>query len=119
MSKKIFSAGIICGFLALLPLAAYAATFNPGTPPGLPENATGQSIFNNIADKITTGIWEVFALFAIVMFVLAGISFMTAQGDPEKVKTARNEFLWAIVGVVVAILAFSIVTIIRSVLQVT
>src|SRR3989344_1660139 len=61
-------------------------------------------------------IWTIFVLIALIAFITAGILFLTASGDPEKIKTARTAFLWGMVGVVVGIIAFSIVTIIENAL---
>ena len=117
MNKRNLSIIVLSGILSVLPAISFAV-FDPGQTPGLPEGTTPQTVFNSVADQITRGLWEVFALLAVIMFVLAGVSFMTAQGDPEKVKLARAEFMWGVVGVVVSILAFSMVTIIRNVLKI-
>lgn len=53
-------------------------------------------------------IWPVFIGLAILMFLLAGVYFLTAQGDPGKLKEARSALIWGIVGVVVGILSFSL-----------
>ncbi len=71
-------------------------------------------------DQLVTAIkrplWIIFGLIALIAFVVAGILFLTAGGDPEKIKLARTAFLWGIVGIVVGILAYSIVTIIETAL---
>jgi NAD/NADP transhydrogenase beta subunit len=46
------------------------------------------------------------------MFIVAGILFLTSMGDPGKLATARAAVIWAVVGVVVAIIAFSIINIV-------
>ena len=61
-------------------------------------------------------IWIVFGLIALIAFIVAGVLFLTSGGDPEKVKLARTAFLWGIVGVIVGIIAFSIVRIIETAL---
>ena len=57
--------------------------------------------------------WAV-GLAAVVMGLYAGILFITAGGDSAKVTTARNILLYAIIGIAVAILAFSLVAISQS-----
>lgn len=69
-----------------------------------------------LVNAIKGPLWVVFGLVALICFVIAGISFLTAGGDPDKVKTARTAFLWGIVGIVVGIVAYSIVTIIETAL---
>ena len=61
--------------------------------------------------------WIIFGGIAVIMFVVAGILFLTAQGDPEKVQAARSAFIWGIAGVVVAIIAYSIIAIVTSALS--
>lgn len=49
-------------------------------------------------------------IIAVVVIIIGGISFITSQGDPGKVTKARNTILYGVIGVVVALLAFTIVT---------
>lgn len=65
-------------------------------------------------DIVAKAAWIVFAIIALVMFIVAGIKFLTAGGDPTKVAEARMAFLWGVAGVVVAIIAFSIVSIVQG-----
>lgn len=46
---------------------------------------------------------------AVIMLVIGGIKYTTSNGDMEKVKSAKNTILYAIIGVVVAILAYAAV----------
>lgn len=62
-------------------------------------------IMGNIADMV----WYVFAGLAIIMFLIAGIKFLTAQGDVKKVSEARQAVIWGIVGVIVGLLAGGII----------
>lgn len=103
--KKIVLSLIAVSLLAL-PVLAFAQI--GGNPPAISIDLT------TLGNKIANAIWIVFTILALVMFVVAGILFLTAQGDPEKVKTARNAFIWGVVGVVVGIIAFTIITVVRS-----
>ncbi len=110
MNKKLIAASISVVLLAM-PLATMA--FNPGP---LPNTVAGLSI-NNLIDIIFGIMWPIVVAFAIIMFILAAMQFFTAQGDPSKVADARNFVLWGIVGMVVALLAFSIPFIVRNTLN--
>jgi len=46
---------------------------------------------------------------AVIMIVIGGISYTTSNGDSGKIKTAKDTILYAVVGLVVAILAYAIV----------
>jgi uncharacterized membrane protein YjfL (UPF0719 family) len=52
------------------------------------------------------------------MLVIAGMLFLSARGDAEKIKTAKGAFLWGVVGIVVAILAYSMINILMFLLKV-
>ena len=101
MNKKI--TGLIsAAALFALPLAAFALAT-------IPEPAsrvfTVQGIINILFAYI---FWPIVIAFTIIMFILAGIGFFNAQGDPTKVADARNFVIWGVVGMVVMILAFSL-----------
>ncbi len=94
------------------PPAGGRSTFNPGNVPNQVANLN----LNDLIDILFKILWIVFVAFAIVMFLLAGIQFFTAQGDAGKVADARNFVLWGAVGMAVALLAFSLPFIVRNTL---
>jgi len=47
--------------------------------------------------------------FAVIMIVIAGFRFVTANGDSNTVSSARNTILYAVIGLVVAFMAFALV----------
>jgi len=98
--------------LAVLTLPVLAIAANVPAAPGQVSGDIG-SLVSKLLDKI----WIVFAGIAIVLFLWAGVLFLTAQGNPEKIAQARMAFLWGVVGVVVMILAFSIFSIATSLIQ--
>ncbi len=90
--------------VALLPVVASA------------QPATTGLDFTTLTGTVGTLLWQIVGIVALVMFVIAGLQFMFAQGDPGKVATARQFVLWGVVGIVVAILAYSIVGIVESII---
>lgn len=104
MNKIIIS--LIALVVVISPVMALAQI--GGTPPTISLDLTA------LGNKIASTMWIVFTILAVIMFVVAGIQFLTAQGDPEKVQAARGSLIWGVVGVVVAILAFTIITIVKS-----
>lgn len=107
MKKSIL--GIASAATLLLPVLALAQVGTP--PPSI--NLDLITLGNNIANAA----WIIFTIIAVVMFIIAGILFLTARGNPEQVGQARNAFLWGVVGIVVAILAFTIITLTASVVS--
>ena len=46
---------------------------------------------------------------SVIMLIWGGIRYTTSAGDSDKVQAAKNTVLYAIVGLVIAILAYAIV----------
>lgn len=51
----------------------------------------------------------VIAIVAVVVIILAGMQFIISSGDANKVSNARNAILYAVIGLVVAVVAQTIV----------
>ena len=80
---------------------------------------TGQPLcvgIYGLIDDIESAIWIIFALIALICFVLAGILFLTAQGAPDKLQAAKSAFIWGVVGIIVGIVAYSIIAIVANML---
>src|SRR5688572_33338976 len=97
VNKKLLSSLVLTPLL--MPMIVLA--FNPGP---VPNTVPGLSI-NDIIDIIFNILWPIAVAFFIIMFVIVHVELPISQGDPEKIKYARNFVLWGIVGVAVALLA--------------
>ena len=55
--------------------------------------------------------WLLFAVdvISVVMLIVGGIKYATSAGDSNKVTSAKNTIMYAIIGLAVAVLAFAIV----------
>lgn len=51
-------------------------------------------------------------LVLFVMFVIGSFKYLTSLGNPDKVEEAKNTFKWAIIGLIVYVSAYIILTII-------
>lgn len=63
---------------------------------------------------IIQGILGALGVVAVIMIILGGISYITSQGDAAKAKKGRDTIIYALIGLVVALLAFAIVTFILN-----
>jgi len=77
-----------------------------------PVTSTG-TLVDTILGLVNWVAWFV-ALVAVVFGLYAGVLFITGGGDDAKISKAKAILIYAIIGIVVAILAFSIVAISRS-----
>ncbi|MBI2637521.1 MAG: hypothetical protein HYW88_01345 [Candidatus Sungbacteria bacterium] len=49
---------------------------------------------------------------AVIMILFAGFTYMTAGGNPEKVKLAHRIFVWSLVGLAVLLVAENLVEVV-------
>ena len=94
-----------------------ANTGGGGGPAAEAEKALGMigGANNNITlmDAITSIIKVILFIvgaLAVVMIIYSGIQYLLSAGDSAKVEKAKNTIMYAIVGLVVAIAAYAIVT---------
>ena len=106
MNKKLALASALT-ILLTLPLISSAIAFT-----AQPGEANIDIIY--VIQGLLTVTWWVFLGLVVILFIIAGIQFLTAQGDPAKLETARQFVIWAFAGVVVGVLAFSAIVIVRN-----
>lgn len=69
-----------------------------------------------IARVLKTMLFIIGAL-SVVMIVYAGFNFVTSAGDSGKVNKAKGVILYAVIGLVVSLLAYAIVSFVTSTLD--
>ena len=106
--------------LLALPLqAVHAGGVDQGLSGALNDAGTG-----GLSDKelnpetlVTTGLkWLMYGIgiISVVMIIIGGIRYATSGGNAEKVKSAKNTILYAVVGLAVALLALAIVNFVNT-----
>jgi hypothetical protein len=82
-------------------------------------NAGTSGLSNQTAVQIVTNVayWilGILAAVAILMIIVGGIMYLTSAGNEDRVATAKKIIVYAIVGVVIALVALVIVRLIQSV----
>lgn len=71
---------------------------------------------NGVFKQVTNTILYVVGIIAVIMLIIGGIRYVTSGGDAKKVTDAKNTVLYAIIGLVIAFLAFAIVNFVISAL---
>ncbi|GEM_PF-1337937 len=61
-----------------------------------------------IVETITNAIIGIVGVLAVLMIVWGGIQMMTSSGDPGKVKKGKDTVIWGLIGMVIAIFAYTI-----------
>ena len=105
--------GIILGVGLFAPVSAHAAgniladqcanspdssvCKNPGAKP------------SDLISKIVSTLLFVVGALSVVMIIVGGIMYVTSNGDSGRITLAKNTLTYAIIGLVVAFLAFAVV----------
>jgi hypothetical protein len=103
--KKIISA-LVLTTLLVLPVIGLAQTEE------IPDVELDTAL-----DNITNFMFWLLMAVAVIFLFAAGITFITAGGDPEKVKRARDYVLYALIGVVVGVMAKGLTTFLRTIIE--
>lgn len=74
------------------------------------------SSFSGLIGNIVNAVWVVFTVIVVIMFVVAGVLFLTAHGEPAKLQQAKTAVIWGTAGVAVGIIAFGIIYIVEHVI---
>lgn len=63
----------------------------------------------NVVIGIINGFVGALGLVAVIFIVVGGVNYMTSAGDSGKLQKAKNTILYAVIGLVICVLAFAIV----------
>lgn len=76
-----------------------------GTPSSLFGDGTDQGLFKTIVNIMLFLVGAV----AVIMLIIGGIRYIVSGGDQSQVTAAKNTILYAIIGIVVSLLAYAII----------
>ncbi len=126
MKKFISTILFASALLAPLALVTAATTAAKPTNPAVcsyDQNSTqlcnpvsGANDLNSLILKILTYVLGLVGTVAVVVIVIAGFRMVASQGNESQVKAARSTITWAIIGLIVSFLAYSIVAVIQNAL---
>ena len=74
---------------------------------------SGGSAKQDLPDVITTIINVMLFIagaLAVIMIIYGGIRYITAHGDEKQVESARQTIIYSVTGLIIAILAYALVT---------
>ncbi len=124
--KKLALVSFLLFAVVAVPAMAQVTPTAPGSgvgsaPVGAPDTlgtsggvSTASDLVTLILGLVNWFAWFV-ALVAVIFGLYAGVLFISGGGDEAKLEKAKKILIYAIVGIIVAILAFSIVAISKSI----
>lgn len=69
----------------------------------------GQADLGTVIETITNVLMFIIGAVAVIMIVIGGFMYVTSQGDSSKTTSAKNTILYAVIGLIVALLAYAVV----------
>ncbi len=75
---------------------------------------TTGSTLTDLVKNIISALLFIVGAVAVIMIIVGGIRYVTSNGDQAHVKAAKDTIMYAVVGLVVAILAYAIVQFVVS-----
>ena len=73
---------------------------------GMPAELIG---IDGVFTRITNTVLYAVGIISVVMLIIGGIRYVISGGDSKKVTDAKNTIMYAIIGLIIAILAYAIV----------
>jgi hypothetical protein len=122
MIKKLLSSLALLVLTTAMPATALAAT-NPYQSVNCAGQAAGSAICqgkgntedpisgpNGALKNVVNIVAFIAGLAAVVFIVIAGIRYITSQGDPQEVSKAKQSIIYAAVGLVIIVAAHQIIS---------
>ena len=63
----------------------------------------------NVIETVTNVLLFIIGAVSVIMIIIGGIKYVLSNGDASQVTSAKNTILYAVIGLVVALLAYAIV----------
>ncbi len=119
--KKLIFIALIVSFVCL-PFLSQA--INPGSIPGAKDLGISQESpiqgpggLLNVVAGIVKWVYTLFFVIAVLFILFAAFNYLTAGGQPEKVKSAQDQLLYAAIAIAIALMAIGVTAIIKNVLE--
>lgn len=90
---------------------AYAYDWNPLTL------RTQETSITDLADKVIGWILLVAMILAVIYLIIAGVTYITAGGNPDAAKKGQQGIINAIIGIVIIVLAWVIANSVAGLLR--
>lgn len=102
---------------AMLPFAALAQVNLPANTGGIgaPNIQTSTLLVGTIVNNIVSWVSGLLIAVAVLFVIYAAYLYLTSAGDAEKVKSASNYILYAVIATVVALASRGIILLGRTV----
>jgi hypothetical protein len=119
-AKQLTKVGVLAS--TFLPLSSLAVATGPESPCGTDltlnngancaassSNATSLFSSGGVFQTVSNVLIFIVGAIAVIMLIIGGLRYVISQGDKGNVESAKNTILYAVIGIVVAVMAYAIV----------
>lgn len=110
MKKIIFSVVVVLALGLIIftqPALAADVKISPGDITG--RNGVDPGVkSDSVVASILGGVYQISAIVAVLTLVIAGIRYITSDGDPSRAQSARKGIIYSLIGLVIIGSAFII-----------
>ena len=85
-----------------------AATIDPGPIPCSGGDCGYEG--DNIVSSIIIWAYVIIGIVAVIVLIIAGVQYITSEGEPEKTKRAQATITYTIIGLIIATAAAAIIS---------
>lgn len=112
--KKLLASALMIPMIAFGVSAAVAptATFASAVTDGINATSANQAqpaSLSTIIKYVVNVLLYVIGAISVIMLIIGGIRYATSAGNSSSVTAAKNTIMYALIGLVVAVLAYAIV----------
>lgn len=116
MDKKIFGISL-AGMLTVPTLIAAQLVKKEGDVDTSLKMSFPAGKLNTTLETVANYVIGILVLVAVFYIIRAGYEFVTANGEAEKIDTARKSIMYAAIGIIIALLAKGIVNFVIGAMQ--
>ena len=80
----------------------------------MPSNLLGDG---GVITNVTSTILYILGILSVIMLIIGGVKYAMSAGDAKAVTDAKNTILYALIGLVIAILAYAIVNFVIGIIK--
>lgn len=111
LGTAIVAIALLFAFSALLSEPAQAINVIEDTDGKYFKQTKSENIENSgVIENITNILLFAIGVIAVIVIIIGGIKYTTSNGDASRTKSAKDTILYAVVGLVFAIMAWGIVS---------
>lgn len=116
--KNLFSKLYYSLILVAMPMVAFAADDPTCNDPSLTSVKSKFAVHycsvNSVVIQVITILLSVLAVISALMIVIGGYRYVMSAGNPEGAKKGRQTITYAIIGLVVSVLAYTLIAIVNN-----